>query len=492
MKDKENWVNMYVYKHAHIGNRTSDRAESAHASLKHSLGTSSGKLKTVTLKVADRKHWLMVESLGEGTKIVFDKVNATRLNDIRLKVCRFAMDQIKLELSKSIIPEKLAKECKCLIQYNYLLPCYHTLAKFDTIPISCIPRRWRKNYLEGENHLTIQNATPVPPNINNIKPITPEFNYALELICEHFANAQSEQEQINIYQLIEKTLKQIDAQKLENLKGQTVVEAIKGRPKNTKRKMVALKHCINTKKEKITKKIKTEKEQKKQKISSAKEQKAIKNIINLGSPCDPTLLTNLTIAPKHISTIFSPEEDGNCGYRAIAMEVYQDQEEWSKVKDKMLETFLKHQNNYYHGRIEHGNMPASNNPLIRSLQDKRSPLPQQHWLGTIDHPQLVTDTFSRAVAVYWNTPIETGDCLFVPFATLPEKVEPIIIILDCCCWHFVNVFSLWFYRSRKFKQAILNIKNKAAKKKWMYLWRVKFIDVQKQLIPNLLTIQGLN
>ncbi|OAD67111.1 hypothetical protein PHYBLDRAFT_174497 [Phycomyces blakesleeanus NRRL 1555(-)] len=269
--------------------------------------------------------------------------------------------------------------------------------------------------------LTIQNATPVLSNTNNIKPITPEFNYALELICEHFANAQSEQEQINIYQLIEKTLKQIDAQKLKNLKGPTVVEAIKGRPKNTKCKMIALEHCINTKKEKTTKKIKTEKEQKKQKISSAKEQKAIKNIINLGLPCDSTLLTNLTIPPKHILTSFSSEADGNCGYSMIAMEVYQDQEEWSKVEDKMLETFLKHQHNYYHGRMEHGNMSASNSPLICSLQDKRSPLPQQHWFGTIDHPQLVADTFSRTVAVYWNISTETDDCLFVPFATLPEK-----------------------------------------------------------------------
>ncbi|OAD73103.1 hypothetical protein PHYBLDRAFT_169357 [Phycomyces blakesleeanus NRRL 1555(-)] len=460
MKDTKNWVNMYVYKHAHFGNHMSNCTESAYASLNSSLGTSLGKLKTVTLKVkkwydelvADHKHRLMVESL-EGTKIVFDKVNVTRLNDIHLKVCRFAMDQIKLELSKSIIPKKLAKECKCLIQYNCLLPCYHTLAKFNTIPISCIPRRWRKNYLEEENHLTIQNTTPVPPNINNIKPITPEFNYALKLICEHFINAQSKQEQINIYQLIEKTLKQIDAQKLKSLKGPTVVEAIKGRPKNTKCKMIALEHCINTEKEKITKKIKTEKEQKKQKIFSAKEQKAIKNIINLGSPCDPTLLTNLTIASKHISTIFSPEADGNCGYRAIAMEVYQDQEEWSKVKDKMLETFLKHQNNYYHGRMEHGNMPASNNPLIHSLQDKHSPLPQQHWFGIIDHPQLVADTFSRAVTVYWNTPIETGNCLFVSFSTLPEKVELIIIILDInhfllakrkntrnFCWPKINPF----------------------------------------------------
>ncbi|OAD68831.1 hypothetical protein PHYBLDRAFT_149842 [Phycomyces blakesleeanus NRRL 1555(-)] len=371
MKDKKNWVNMHVYKHAHFGNCTSNCAESVHASLKHSLGTSLSKLKTVTLKVkkwydeliADRKHRLIVKSLGERTKIVFNKVNAARLNDIHLKVCRFAMDQIKLELSKSILPEKLAKECRCLIQYNYLLPCYHMLVKFNTIPTFCIPRFWRKNYLEGENHLTIQNATPVPPNINNIKPITPEFNYALELICKHFANAQSKQEQINIYQLIERTLKQIDAQKLENLRGPTVVEVIKGRPKNTKHKRIALEHCINTKNEKITKKIKTEKEQKKQKISSAKEQKAIKNIINLGSPCDPTLLTNLTIVPKHISTIFSLEADRNCGYRAIAMEAYQNQKE-----------------------MKHGNMSASNNPLIRSLQDKLLPLPQQYWFGTINYP----------------------------------------------------------------------------------------------------------
>ncbi|OAD66176.1 hypothetical protein PHYBLDRAFT_175471 [Phycomyces blakesleeanus NRRL 1555(-)] len=278
MKDKENWVNMYVYKHAHFGNRISNSAESTHASLKHSLGTSLGKLKTVTLKVkkwydklvADRKHWLMVESLGEGTKIVFNKVNAARLNDIRLKVY----------------------------------------------------------------HLTIQNATPVLPNTNNIKPITPEFNYVLELICKYFANAQSKQEQINIYQLIEKTLKQIDAQKLKNLKGPTVVEAIKGRSKNTKRKMIALEHCINTEKEKIIKKIKTEKEQKNR--------------------------WKLWVQGDSNGSVPGPG---------------------GVIK-------------------KHGNMSASNNPLIRSLQDKHSPLPQQYWFGTINHPQLVADTFSRAVTFF--------------------------------------------------------------------------------------------
>ncbi|OAD74844.1 hypothetical protein PHYBLDRAFT_144204 [Phycomyces blakesleeanus NRRL 1555(-)] len=112
------------------------------------------------------------------------------------------------------------------------------------------------------------------------------------------------------------------------------------------------------------------------------------------------------------------------------MEIYQDQKKWPEVKENMLEAYLKYQHTYYQGGMENDNMPATTNPLTISLKDKRSPLPQQHWFGTIDHPQLVADTFNRSVAVYWNTPRETGDCLFVSLTTTPEKFEPIIIILD--------------------------------------------------------------
>ncbi|OAD81167.1 hypothetical protein PHYBLDRAFT_138709 [Phycomyces blakesleeanus NRRL 1555(-)] len=57
-------------------------------------------------------------------------------------------------------------------------------------------------------------------------------------------------------------------------------------------------------------------------------------------------------------------------------------------------------------------MSASTNLLIIHLKDKRLLLPQQHWFGTIDHPQLVAGAFNRSVVVYWNTSRETGDCLF--------------------------------------------------------------------------------
>ncbi|OAD81168.1 hypothetical protein PHYBLDRAFT_161797 [Phycomyces blakesleeanus NRRL 1555(-)] len=271
MHDKENWLNTYVFKHPHFGNRTSNRAESSHASLKHALGTSSGKLKTVTMKVVkwyealvyDRKRRLTTECLGESTTVVFDKINSSRLNDIRHKVCRFAMDHIKLELAKSIIPEKLTKECECLINYNYLLPCYHQLAQYKKIPISCIPRRWRINYLEGEDHSIIHNTLPVSKNITKITTITPQLAYKLEWVTQILTNAQSKQQQIHFKEYINKIIELDSKQKLENLNDPTVVEAIKDKPKNTKRKMIALKHCLEAEKEETTKKTKTEKKQKK-------------------------------------------------------------------------------------------------------------------------------------------------------------------------------------------------------------------------------------
>ncbi|OAD66969.1 hypothetical protein PHYBLDRAFT_151909 [Phycomyces blakesleeanus NRRL 1555(-)] len=73
--------------------------------------------------------------------------------------------------------------------------------------------------------------------------------------------------------------------------------------------------------------------------------------------------------------------------------------------------------------MEHGHMPASTNSLIISLQDKHSPLPQQHWFGTIDYPQLVANAYNRTVAIYWNTPRETGNCLFTSTTFSSQNVN---------------------------------------------------------------------
>ncbi|OAD68481.1 hypothetical protein PHYBLDRAFT_173471 [Phycomyces blakesleeanus NRRL 1555(-)] len=92
------------------------------------------------LLVDDHKCRLMTKYLEESTEVVFDKANTARLNDIRQKISCVTINKIKLELSKSIISEKLTKECKFLLRYKYLLQCYHTLTAFDIILICLIPR----------------------------------------------------------------------------------------------------------------------------------------------------------------------------------------------------------------------------------------------------------------------------------------------------------------------------------------------------------------
>lgn len=50
--EKEHWVGFYANKHMHLGNRTSNRAETTHSAIKTAIGNvSSGNMLTVTDKI---------------------------------------------------------------------------------------------------------------------------------------------------------------------------------------------------------------------------------------------------------------------------------------------------------------------------------------------------------------------------------------------------------------------------------------------------------
>lgn len=52
LKEKEHWAGYYANKYKHLGNRTSNRAESAHSAIKVAIGNiSSGNISTVTDKI---------------------------------------------------------------------------------------------------------------------------------------------------------------------------------------------------------------------------------------------------------------------------------------------------------------------------------------------------------------------------------------------------------------------------------------------------------
>ncbi|OAD75500.1 hypothetical protein PHYBLDRAFT_143747 [Phycomyces blakesleeanus NRRL 1555(-)] len=147
--DRKKITDAFLERYLYFGNCTSNCAESAQASLKHSLGTSSGKLKTVALKVKiwyeefvdDCKRRLTVEYIRGSTNVALNKIKSASLTEIRYRISRYEIDKIKLKLSKSIIPENTKKRVPLAHPIQLLASLLPRTYQFDIIAIPCIQRR---------------------------------------------------------------------------------------------------------------------------------------------------------------------------------------------------------------------------------------------------------------------------------------------------------------------------------------------------------------
>jgi hypothetical protein len=107
------------------------------------------------------------------------------------------------------------------------------------------------------------------------------------------------------------------------------------------------------------------KKEKKRKLTIAKKQKDVlsRNLRSTNLNADAAMIVDLTKHAKlhlekivngtiasdipsylphgSIMDIFNPDADGNCGFRALAKEVYGSQEEWKRVKDDLQDMYLK-------------------------------------------------------------------------------------------------------------------------------------------------------
>ncbi|KAL0087975.1 hypothetical protein J3Q64DRAFT_1469954 [Phycomyces blakesleeanus] len=167
-------------------------------------------------------------------------------------------------------------------------------------------------------------------------------------------------------------------------------------------------------------------------------QKDLDEIEIIGSESVRNSLKNLDITPDRLTKVTVPKADGNCGFRAVAIAIYNNEEEWPKVKDKMLKKYLEYRDTFYKTRIDSSHESFSRPPMAEILKDKNSPLPTKHWFDTMDCPQIVADTFKYAVALYNENHVKEGNnTLFLPFKSQPIQREPIILYLQNS--HFVLV-----------------------------------------------------
>ncbi|KAI8636325.1 hypothetical protein BD408DRAFT_438022, partial [Parasitella parasitica] len=143
--------------------------------------------------------------------------------------------------------------------------------------------------------------------------------------------------------------------------------------------------------------------------------------------------------------LINPVGDGNCGFRAVSVAVYGDEERWVEVKQKLLATLRSYQHVYttYGLDLEE---------FEKKLGDVKAPcmLPNEQymWFDTFGCPQLVADTFSRPVVLLGssarsfpgkgteldsqgNVVYNKSRMTFVPFFSLDPNVicDPIILFL---------------------------------------------------------------
>ncbi|KAI8093756.1 uncharacterized protein BX664DRAFT_358155 [Halteromyces radiatus] len=138
---KEKWVGLYAGHVAHLGNRTTNRVEGAHAKLKQLVTYTNASMETVFESI-DRWYSGMWEKIEQRTEIesfrydhsfMLDK-DVHRMECLRLKTSKFAFNRLKNGVVPASYRVDRKDDCECEIKIQYKLPCAHMISG-DSSPI---------------------------------------------------------------------------------------------------------------------------------------------------------------------------------------------------------------------------------------------------------------------------------------------------------------------------------------------------------------------
>ncbi|KAI8099239.1 uncharacterized protein BX664DRAFT_16611 [Halteromyces radiatus] len=150
MQVKEKWVGLYAGHVPHLGNRTTNWVEGAHAKLKQLVTHTNASMETVFESI-DRWYFGMWEKIEQRTEIESFKYNpsfmldkdAHRMNHLRLKISKFAFNRLKNDVVPASYRVNKKDDCECEIKIQYKLPCAHMISGDSSpIPLTAIHPRW--------------------------------------------------------------------------------------------------------------------------------------------------------------------------------------------------------------------------------------------------------------------------------------------------------------------------------------------------------------
>lgn len=153
-----------------------------------------------------------------------------------------------------------------------------------------------------------------------------------------------------------------------------------------------------------------------------------------------------------VAVLVDPRPDGNCGFRAVSLAVFQQEDAWRQVKKTMLGLFMKNTPLYQTYGVE--NVVEAE----RILASTQSPCSAGFWYNTIECPQLTADAYGRPVVLF-STSLkvdkegnymvdELGETLytkssqtFVPSSYLDPTYmfDPIVLLLSDSHFYLVEL-----------------------------------------------------
>ncbi|CAG8497552.1 25207_t:CDS:2 [Cetraspora pellucida] len=198
------------------------------------------------------------------------------------KISRWAIDRIKKEIceAQENYDNTINSICNCSLRLNFKLPCCHIIPSTGPIPLSIIHPRW----------LLKHDSVPLLPSSLSTNTA---FNKALYMLEEKYANLNNSRSKASLLHKIEALIAE---------------------------EIVIPKAPAAKKKEKNTSKFTTD------------------------LPKSQQLLYHDQIPTymyEHIKKVINVDGDGNCRYRALAICLQRDKNEWSEIRKELQKELIK-------------------------------------------------------------------------------------------------------------------------------------------------------
>ena len=141
--------------------------------------------------------------------------------------------------------------------------------------------------------------------------------------------------------------------------------------------------------------------------------------------------------------------DGNCGFRAIALALGRDTEEWCAIRQELYSEILSN-GAFYESLAEQGAMMGTVNEVLDRVLCKKSPAPHKNWLALPTCGDCIANCYERPVFFYSAT---GWSYTFFPSLNAPNyKSPPICLAYIDYPSHFVCL---------KMKEGIFPVPNPA-------------------------------